>query len=84
MEDLILLPRFMVIPLAAVTLLAFVCSLKQGIILPLYVIKAQPTLMVSDMLEFTLKKRRFYGCFSLESATFVAVMTKVIANEVKV
>ena len=50
----------------------------------MYVIKAQPIPMVSDMLEFALKKWRFYGCFSLESATFVAVITKVIANEVKV
>jgi len=50
----------------------------------LYVVKAQPIPMVSYMLEFTLKKWWFYGSFSLESATFVAVMTKVIANEVKV
>ncbi len=34
--------------------------------------------------SLTLKKWRLYGCFSLESATFVVVMTKVIANEVKV
>lgn len=50
----------------------------------MHVVKAQPIPMVFDMLEFTLKKWRFYGCFLLESATFVAVMTKVIANEVKV
>ena len=73
MEDLILLPRFMVIPLAAVTLLAFVCNLKQGIIVPLYVIKAQPIPMVFDMLEFTLKKWRFYGSLLRKSSTFVAL-----------
>ena len=63
----------MVIPLAAVTLLAFVCNLKQGIIVPLYVIKAQPIPMVFDMLEFTLKKWRFYGSLLLKSSTFVAL-----------
>lgn len=51
---------------------------------PLYAVKAQLIPMVSDMLEFTLKKWRLYGCFSLESTTFVAVTIKVIANEVKV
>ena len=50
----------------------------------MYEVKSQPIPMVSDMLEFALKKWRFYDCFSLESATFVAVITKVIANEVKV
>ena len=44
----------------------------------------QPTPMVSDMLEFTLKKWRFYGSLLLKSSTFVAVITKVIDNGVKV
>lgn len=56
-----------------VALLAFVYGLEQGIIVPLYVIKAQPIPMVSDMLKFTLKKWRFYGCFLLKSSTFVAL-----------
>ena len=59
-------------------------QLEQGIRVPLYVIKAQPIPMVSDMLEFTLKKWRFYGSLLLKSSTFVAVITKVIDNGVKV
>lgn len=57
---------------------------EQGIRVPLYVVKAQPIPMVSDMQEFTLKKWRLYDCFLLKSATFVAVTIKVIANEVEV
>ena len=41
-------------------------QLEQGIRVPLYAVKAQPTPMVSDMLEFTLKKWWFYGCFLLK------------------
>lgn len=47
-------------------------SLEQGIRVPLYAVKVQPIPMVSDMLEFTLKKWWFYGWFLLKSSTFVA------------
>lgn len=48
-------------------------QLEQGIRVPLYIVKAQPIPMVSDMLEFTLKKWRFYGSLLLKSSTFVAL-----------
>ena len=66
----------MAIPLAVVTLLAFVYSLEQGIIVPLYVIKAQPIPMVSDMLKSALKKLAVYGCFLLKIIIFVALNIK--------
>lgn len=59
-------------------------ALIKGIRVPLYVVKVQLMPMVSDMLEFNFEKVAVIWLFSLKSATFVAVMTKVIANEIKV
>lgn len=59
-----------------VALLAFVYGLEQGIIVPLYVIKAQPIPMVSDMLKSALKKLAVYGCFLLKIIIFVALNIK--------
>lgn len=65
------------------TLLKLSCINKR-IRVPLYVVKVQLMPMVSDMLEFNFEKVAVIWLFSLKSATFVAVMTKVIANEIKV